>query len=68
MGSPSISYSPRPETTPEAELNALTAVYALALQKYQESKKTEGPAPEPDGRDDVRKSEDAHTANQIIPR
>jgi hypothetical protein len=33
-----IVYTPRLDATPEAELNALSAVYALALQKYGNSK------------------------------
>ena len=31
MSSPRISYTPRPDTTPEGELNALAAVYRLIL-------------------------------------
>jgi hypothetical protein len=33
-----ILYTPRLDATPEAELNALSAVYALALQRYRNSK------------------------------
>ena len=45
---PKVIYHPRPNSTPEAELDALSAVYALALRRYHESKGTAEPAPEPD--------------------
>ena len=44
-----VIYHPRPSSTPEAELDALSAVYALALRRRHDSKK----APEPDGRNDA---------------
>ena len=48
MSRPKVIYHPRPNSTPEAELDALSAVYALALRRYHESKGTAEPAPEPD--------------------
>ena len=51
MGDVQLTYTPRPDATPEAELSALAAVYKLVL----ESKKAAEPAPEPDGRDDYEK-------------
>ena len=50
-------------TTPGAELNVLSAVYALCLQKHREKEKANKPVPEPVGRDDVKESSGyvAHT-------
>ena len=31
MDSPSLTYTPRPDTTPEAEVNALASVYRFLL-------------------------------------
>jgi hypothetical protein len=56
MSNPRITYTPRPDATPEAELNALVAVYRLIL----DSKKA-APESRPD---DVRKGQDAHTATR----
>ena len=56
MGSGQITYRPRLGATPEAEANALAAVYRLIL----DSKKA---APE-SRLNDVRKDQDAHTATQ----
>ncbi len=56
MSNPRITYTPRPDATPEAELNALVAVYRLIL----DSKKA-APESRPD---DVRKDQDAHTATR----
>jgi hypothetical protein len=50
----SILYSPRRDTTPEAELNALATVYKYVLDCH--AKKAAEPAPELDGRDDVKES------------
>ena len=55
---PKVIYHPRPNSTPEAELDALSAVYALALQKYYESEETAEPAPEPDDLDDYKRATD----------
>lgn len=52
---PKVIYHPRPSSTPEAELDALSAVYALALRKYYESKEAAEPTPEPDDRDDYKR-------------
>jgi len=52
---PKVIYHPRPNSTPEAELDALSAVYALALQKHYESEETAEAAPEPDDRDDYKR-------------
>jgi hypothetical protein len=58
-----ITYAPRSDATSEAELDALANVYAYLL-KTRNSKKADKPAPEPVGRDDVRKGQDAHTATE----
>ena len=60
MSSPRITYTPRPDATPEGEVNALAAVYRLIL----DSKKA-FPESRPD---DVRKDQDAHTAPQQYTR
>jgi hypothetical protein len=36
MNSPRVTYTPRPDATPEAEICALVSVYAFILQKNQE--------------------------------
>ena len=36
---PRITYRPRPDATPNAEANALAAVYAFVLQKLPEHEK-----------------------------
>jgi hypothetical protein len=46
---PKVIYYPRPSSTPEAELDALSAVYAVALRRHHESKK----ATEPDSCNDA---------------
>ena len=43
MSKPAISYAPRLDTTPEAELGALTSVYAFILQKHQERQRATRP-------------------------
>ena len=43
MGKPTVSYTPRLDTTPEAELGALTSVYAFILQKHQERQRATRP-------------------------
>jgi hypothetical protein len=45
-----ISYGPRFDATPEAEIAALAAAYRFILDSHAQKKATE-PAPEPDGRD-----------------
>ena len=44
-GNPRITYSPRPDATPEGELVALSGVYAFVLQAH-ERKKAVAPANE----------------------
>jgi hypothetical protein len=38
MSSPRVTYTPRPDVTPEAELSALAAVYKFVLFDSQASK------------------------------
>ena len=64
---PKVIYHPRPNSTPEAELDALSAVYALALRKYYESKEAAEPALEPDSCNDaaiVRNTEEVSHVEQ----
>ncbi len=57
MSRPHVSYTPRPDATPEGELAALANVYSFVLQRYKEEK-TGGPEinrpkrPEGDHHDD----------------
>jgi hypothetical protein len=46
----SITYAPRLDATPEAELGALSSIYAFILQKHQERQK----ATLPGGPEDVK--------------
>ncbi len=62
---PHIVYGHYPDSTPEAELDALSAIYANALRKYHESKEVARPAPEPGDRDGTKTLEDS--ANVILP-
>ena len=48
MDNPSLTYTPRPDTTPEAELNALAAVYRFILDCHAKKK-----VAEPDSRNDT---------------
>ena len=50
-----IVYTPRPDATLEAELKALSAVYALALQKSRKSKEAAQPTAPKDAK--VRSNE-----------
>ena len=47
-----ITYAPRGDATPEAELDALAAVYSLCIRKHQECKEAAHPA----APDDVKES------------
>ena len=62
---PSIVYSPRLDTTPEAELIALATVYKFVLDCH--AKKAAEPASELDGRDDVKES-NGHVATKNSTR
>ncbi len=58
MSDPSrITYVPRPDATPEGEIEALADVYAFVLRCAEERKKG-GPATAPE---DARKDKDAGT-------
>jgi hypothetical protein len=45
MSEPRITYTPRPDATPEAELSALVAAYRIVLGAQKEA----APASRPDG-------------------
>jgi hypothetical protein len=56
MSNPRITYTPRPDITPEAELNVLASVYRFILfESSGPSKKLAERAPEPDDRDDYKR-------------
>jgi hypothetical protein len=54
MSSPRIIYTPRPDATPDAELNVLANVYRFILDCHAKQVAAE-PIPEPDGRDDYKR-------------
>ena len=61
MSNNRLTYQPRPDATPESELDALVAVYAFVLEAHATKK-----AAAPSGReDDVRKEKDAHIEDSI---
>ncbi len=64
MDSPRITYTSRPDATPEAELNVLANVYRFILDCHAKKLATE-PASEPDGRDGTTVQGDSANA-QII--
>ena len=61
QSNPSVIYAPRPDVTPEAELDALAAVYSFVLQRGRENK--EGARP---GAPDARKESNG-SGNASIP-
>jgi hypothetical protein len=66
MDSPRMTYTPRPDATPEAEVNVLANVYRFILDCLAKKEAAE-PAPEPDGRDGTKLQGDSADA-QIISR
>ena len=66
MNSLRITYTPRPDVTPDAELNVLANVYRFILDCHAKKKAAE-PSPEPDGRDGTKLQGDSADA-QIISR
>jgi hypothetical protein len=56
MNSARITYTPRPDTNAQAELDALAAIYSFCLRKHRENRKAVEPAPEPNDRDDAKES------------
>ena len=51
MDSPRITYTPRHDAMPEAELNTLVAVYCFLLDRH--AKKKGGPATAPEARKEI---------------
>jgi hypothetical protein len=60
MSSPRITYTPRPDATPEAELSALANVYKLVLDNHARKKGSRPAAP-----DDPERSSDARAESSI---
>jgi hypothetical protein len=58
-----VTYTQRPGAPCEAQSIALARIYARALQRYQENRKAAELAPEPDGRDDVKESNESKEFN-----
>jgi hypothetical protein len=56
-----LTYIPRPDATPESELDALATVYSFVLKAHAKKK-----AATPSGQeDDVRKDQSAHIEDSI---
>jgi hypothetical protein len=64
VGEPAVTYSPRPDTTPEGELDALAAVYRFILDCH--AKKMGRPATS--GPNDAMKGSKHDRATEIIPK
>ena len=62
MADPRVALTSRPNTTLETQARALARVYRLALRAYEREKGAHPGAP-----DDVRRNQDAHTAQKSIP-
>lgn len=66
MGEPQVTYSPRPDATPEAERSALAAVYRFLLFESNSAKqKAVEPAPEPDGCDDGDVAQEERSSHDL---
>ena len=62
MSNPPIVYTPRPDATPEGELNALANVYRFILDRHAKKEATRPGAP------DARKENLHDSGNTSIPR
>jgi hypothetical protein len=58
-----LDYQPLPDVTPEDEARILGEAYRFVLRAYEEKKKGARPGTP----DDVKKGQDVHTANHILP-
>ena len=67
MNSTHITYTSRPDATPEAELAVLANVYRFILDCHAKRMAAE-PAPEPDGSNDGTKLQGDSADAQIISR
>ena len=61
MDKPAVTYAPRPDTTPEAELSALAAVYKLCLESRARKEATRPGSPD----DGTRIKEDSANEHMI---
>ena len=61
MDNPSLTYTPRPDTTPEAEVNALASVYRfLLLEKGDHHDLTNATAAGTEGANLAKKGNDSY--------
>jgi hypothetical protein len=61
MDNPSLTYTPRPDTTPEAEVNALASVYRfLLLEKGDHHDVTNATAAGTEGANLAKKGNDSY--------
>ena len=61
MDNPSLTYTPRPDTTPEAEVNALASVYRfLLLEKGDHHNLTNATAAGTEGANLAKKGNDSY--------
>jgi hypothetical protein len=63
MSDPRVTYSPRPDSTPEAELDALAAVYRYLLFETDASKR----AARPTAPNEAKGLEHDRPAQRILP-
>jgi hypothetical protein len=52
MSSTRITYAPRPDATPEAEISALAAIYKLCISSHE--RKEAAPESRPDDRNKIK--------------
>ena len=63
MSSTRITYAPRPDATPEAEISALAAIYKLCISSHERKEAA------PESRlDDAEGYKNDRTATEIIPK
>lgn len=65
MDKPGIIYRPRPDATPEAELQALATVYEFIIESSQGKEKAAGTS---GGEDDAKEIKNACTAKSKYTR
>ncbi len=64
MNSPRIVYRAKDDVRPEGELNALSAIYQRAIERFEENEKAAGTS----GGEDARKEDPNASGKTIIPK
>lgn len=68
MGNPQIAYTLRPDGTSETNPNILVGIYRRAIERYEDKHNAAEPAPELNGRDVVKESNEHDATTGSIPR